>query len=241
MQTYYMARLSPLVQQLAKHVEDKSGISIDVCLDPKLNERGPLGQGMLSVDIESSRVTINTPTNEYFPDEAVFHELLHVRRFHVDGLPRLTLAEDEARNPSFQSGLTTLDNNIEHLSIVPIELRAYPARLDHWEANVHRMWNKDIPSIDCPMNRRIEAFINWAFIRHVLPSSPTRQVAISFMESHGLMDEAEDFSQFVIDHLDNKLAVIKMFFDTFPELPRDSAGVEYLNLYTGSTVHPIPA
>ncbi len=240
MQADYMARLSPVVQQFARHVEDVSGVSIDVCLDPELNKRGPFGNGMLKVEIYSNRVILHAPTNEYFPDGAVFHELLHISRFHLDGVPHLTLAEDEARNPSLERSLTTIDNDIEHLVIVPIELRAHPERLDHWETNVQGLWFREIPSINCPMNRRIETFMNWAFIKHVLPSSPTRHVAISFMKTHGLMDEAEDFSQFMIDHLDDKLAVIKMFFDTFPELPRNSAGVEYLNLYTGSTVQPIP-
>ena len=67
---------------------------------------------------EIENYTILTPQDK-FPDSSVLHELLHIRRFLVDGVPRLVVcAEYDPVDPSFETRVTKLDNNFEHLFIV---------------------------------------------------------------------------------------------------------------------------
>lgn len=89
MQPEYLARLSGPVQEFIREVEGKALMDIEVILDSKLNNGGPMGGGSLEIDITARRVLLFAPSNGYFPDGAVRHEVLHVQRFHVDGVPKL--------------------------------------------------------------------------------------------------------------------------------------------------------
>jgi hypothetical protein len=123
MQPEYLARLGGSVQNFVREVEQAGAVDIEVVLDSQLNGRGPGGQGILAVDIDARRNLLRAPTNGYFPDGAVRHEVLHVKRFHVDGVPKLALADAEEWDKGFSDALGDLDNAIEHVLIVPEELR----------------------------------------------------------------------------------------------------------------------
>jgi hypothetical protein len=56
-----------------------------------------------------------------------------VKRFHVDGVPKLTTAA-RGRGGISPDAMGHLDNAIEHVALVPWELRLLPERREHWEA-----------------------------------------------------------------------------------------------------------
>ena len=133
MQTEYLFLLSEPVQQFILEVEKSAGVDIKVIPDVKQNGGGSTGQGKLAIAINAQSIQLFAPTNGYFPDGSVRHEVLHVLRFHVEGVPKLVLAKDEEWDKRFSDGLGELDNVIEHIIIVPIELRFHPERRIHWE------------------------------------------------------------------------------------------------------------
>lgn len=147
MQPEYLARLSEPVQQFILEVEEGAGVDIKVILDPNQNEGGTTGQGNLAVVIKAQSIQLFAPTNGYFPDGAVLHEVLHVRRFHVEGVPKLALADNEAWDKGFSDALGALDNAIEHIVIVPVELQFRPERRKHWEAVLRNVCSElpDVP------------------------------------------------------------------------------------------------
>ena len=118
MQPEYLARLSGPVQEFIREVEGKALLDIEVILDSKLNNGGPMGGGNLEIDITARRVLLFAPSNGYFPDGAVRHEVLHVQRFHVDGVPKLAIADGAPCDKGFREGLAHLDNAVEHIVIV---------------------------------------------------------------------------------------------------------------------------
>lgn len=240
MQPVYRSRLSQAVQTFVDKVEAEAGLAIEVVEDAALNSGGPTGRGMLKVDIEASRVRLYAPTNGYFPDGAVRHEALHVHRLHVEGVPRLALAEDENWAPDFEQALVRVDNALEHLIIVPIELHHHPERREHWEAMMARAWKIDLSAAHSALDRRIGACLHWTFLRHVLPGSPAVDTAIAFMEAHDLRAEAESFGDEVVSRLTDKLSVVRIFFDRFHDVSRTRAAVEYLSNASGAKLYPIP-
>lgn len=240
MQLVYRSRLGQAVQTFIDEVEAESGLAIEVFEDASLNSGGPAGQGKLKVDIEAGRVRLYAPTNGYFPDGGVRHEALHVHRFHVEGVPRLVLAEDVDWAPDFERALVRVDNALEHLIIVPIELHHHPERRAHWEAVMARVWKVDLAAAPSALDRRIGACLHWTFLRHVLPDSPAVAIAIAFMEAHELRAEADSFGDEAVSRLADKLSVIQMFFDWFRDVSRTRAAVEYLSSLSGARLHPIP-
>jgi hypothetical protein len=236
MQPSYLTRLSAPVQEFVREMEQRASIDIHVLPDARLNRGGPFGQGNLEVLVEERRSFIFVPTNGYFPDGAVRHELLHVMRFHVDGVPKLTAAA-QGRSGMSQDALGHLDNAIEHIALVPWELRLHPERREHWEAVLQGVCSglSDVP----PEELNLALCIHWTFLRHVLPGSTPAETAKRFADEHRLFEMADRFAdQFLA--APSKEAAVQQLFATFPEMNKDLAALEYINSRTGTVRSPIP-
>ncbi len=237
MQPEYLARLSCPLQQFILEVEEGAGLDINVVLDPHQNEGGTTAQGKLAIVIKAQCVRLFAPTNGYFPDGAVRHEVLHVRRFHVDGVPKLVLADSEEWDERFSDALGALDNAIEHVFIVPSELQFHPDRRGHWEAV---MRNVCLGLPDVPVGERpLAVCLHWTFLQHVLPNSPSVEIARRLSEEHGLAEMADDFADRFMSVVGSKEEIVRLLFRTFPEIPQHRAAFEYINRATGTHQTPI--
>jgi hypothetical protein len=233
----YLARLSGPVQEFVREVEAKAHLDIEVVLDSTLNSGGPIGQGNLAVEITARRIQLFAPTNGYFPDGAVRHEVLHVQRFHVDGVPKLALA-DGAWDKRFSDVLAGLDNAVEHIVIVPVELQSHPERRPHWEALMSNVL-AELPF--APEGElRLAICLHWTFLRHVLPGSPQIEIARNFMNQRALAEDADAFADQFLSVAASKEEMVRVHFLTFPEIPKDRAALEFVNSVTGARQTPIP-
>jgi hypothetical protein len=238
MQSEYLARLGKPVQQFVLEVEEGAGVEISVILDPKQNKGGTTGQGKLAVVINAQSIQLFAPTNGYFPDGAVRHEVLHVRRVHVDGVPKLALADSEEGDEGFSDALGELDNAIEHVVTVPEELQFHSDRRKHWETVMQHVC---LALPDAPEGeRRLAVCLHWTFLRHVLPDSPAIEIARSFAKKHTLLELADHFADRFKAVAASKEELVRLLFDTFPEIPKDRAALEYINSMTGTCQKPIP-
>lgn len=238
MQSEYLARLSEPVQQLVLEVEEGAGVEINVILDLKQNHGGTTGQGELAVVVNAQSIQLFAPTNGYFPDGAVRHEVLHVRRFHVDGVPKLVLADNEKWDKGFSGALGALDNAIEHVVIVPEELQFHSDRRKHWETVMQHVCLAlpDVPEGE----RRLAVCLHWTFLRHVLPNSPAVEIARSFAKKHALLELADHFADRFKSVAASKEELARLLFLTFPEIPKNRVALEYINSVTGTCQKPIP-
>ncbi len=238
MQPEYLARLSGPLQEFIREVEGKALLDIEVILDSKLNNGGPMGGGNLEIDITARRVLLFAPSNGYFPDGAVRHEVLHVQRFHVDGVPKLAVADGAPWDKGFREGLAHLDNAVEHIVIVPVELQFHPERRTHWEALIGNVLS-DL-SFAPESERRVAVCLHWAFLRHVLPGSPQVEIARTFMNEYALAGEADAFADEFLSVAASKEEMARILFLTFPEIPKNRAALEFVNSVTGTRQTSIP-
>jgi hypothetical protein len=238
MQPEYLALLSEHVQQFIHEVEAGASLAIEVIPSLELDAEGPLGHGQLEIIVDAHRIQIFAPTNGYFPDGAVRHEVLHVHRFHVEGVPKIALADAMPWDRAYADSLTALDNAIEHLIIVPLELRLHPERRKHWEAMM-RIVCSGLPSVP-ESERRLAACLHWTFLRHALPNSPLVAFTRDFMVQHELLDMANRFADEFLALSSRKEEMVRILFHTFPEIPRHRAALEYINSKTGRRQTPIP-
>lgn len=238
MQTEYLDLLSESVQQFILEVEKGTGVDIKVSPQIKQNEGGTTGQGKLAIDISAQYIQLFIPTNGYFPDGAVRHEVLHVQRFHIEGVPKLALADDEDWDGRFSDGLCELDNAIEHVVIVPVELKFHPERLPHWEAV---MQNVCLNLHNIPEGERsLAVSLHWTFLRHVLPNSPSVDIVRNFAVDHDLLQIADEFADQFLAAIGSKEEIVRLIYRTFPEIPLNRAALEYINSITGTHQKPIP-
>jgi hypothetical protein len=237
MQQEYLLRLSEPVRNFVLEVEDAGGIKIHVLQDARLNNGGPSGSGNLEIIIEAQRVNLFAPTNGYFPDGAVRHEVLHVQRFHLDGVPKLALADAVDWDKPFSDALGQIDNAIEHIAIVPIEQEHHPERRTHWEAVMKNVCSNlhTVPDAE----RCLAVCLHWAFMSQVFPDTLNFQMLRDYASEFDLVDVATSFSeQFLASSKEDQVG---MLFAKFSDiLPRERAAIEYVNSVTGAKQFPIP-
>lgn len=238
MQQEYLLRLSESVRNFVLDVEHAAGIEIQVIRDARLNSGGPAGGGNLEVLINVQKIQLFAPANEYFPDGAVRHEILHVKRFHVDGVPKIALSDEVDWDKSFADAIGAIDNAIEHIVIVPIEMALHPERREHWEAVMSNVCSHlhAVPEAE----RCLAICLHWAFMHKVLPESPNFQILKNFAEEHGLKAEASNFSDQFLPS--SKEEMVRLLFSKFSDiLPSSRAALEYINSVTGTRQFPIPS
>lgn len=138
---------------------------IETHIDREIVVREVPMRNNLGCEIENT--TILVPENK-FPDSSVLHELLHIRRFIVDNVPQLVVCNAyNIINPKFESSVTKLDNNIEHLYIVPEELSLRPNRRTYWENSIKAaIKNQVTTGLDVSIHG-FDAVINYVFAKHI--------------------------------------------------------------------------
>ncbi|OAJ52612.1 hypothetical protein A6V37_09215 [Paraburkholderia ginsengiterrae] len=148
---------------------------------------------------------------------SVFHELLHLKRYFVDGMPKLVYCDDEhefeddddARTPQL---FASLDNQIEHLFIVPIELARYSCARGYWEERIGEVLKE-------PRLPDDGAVMVWEFIHRVLKGGGQSGAAQVQVDQRGLGEACDRFHQAVDE---SKEAATLCLFETFvpAKLPR---------------------
>jgi hypothetical protein len=217
------------VQSFVREVEEAANVDIQViCVDKPTDS--------LEVVISPQQCLLRIPRHgAYFPDGAVRHEVLHVKRFLVDGVPMLVLADaEEPDDYQLAAELRNLDNAIEHVLIVPEEIRLHPERRHHWEA----VMSSVCAGLCCiPAEDRAYALcMHWTFLRSVLPESPAIEVARECAVKHELLEVANRFAEEFISlaiaedlsPADCKEQLVSLVFSRFPNLPKARAELEYI-------------
>lgn len=102
--------------------------------------------------------------------------------------------------------------------IVPGELQHHPERRGHWDQVMARAWQPDFPAAPSELERRIGTSLHWTSLCHALPDSPTVQTAAAFMQGcEDLRADVDTFADQAFARLDHKVALVRLFFDRFPE------------------------
>lgn len=155
---------------------------------------------------------------------SVFHELLHLKRYFVDGVPKLIYCDDEhefeddddARTPRL---FARLDNQIEHLFIVPRELARYRSERRYWEARMGAL-------LTDPMLPDDGALVAWEFVHRVLKSGVLSDAAQAQVHQRGLGDACDRFHQAVEE---SKEAATLCLFETFAPAKLPRACLDYFD------------
>jgi hypothetical protein len=156
----YLDQLLPDTKSLLSLIETHIGKEVSVREDPRRNNLG----------CEIHNDTILAPEGK-FPDSSVLHELLHIRRFRIDGVPQLEVCDSfDYGDPSFGERVNKLDCNIEHLFIVPEEISHRPERVTYWEKlTAQAIENIENSGLDVNVNGG-DAILNWLFAKIVFVS-----------------------------------------------------------------------
>ncbi|MGU7778665.1 hypothetical protein [Burkholderia sp. PU8-34] len=227
MQAEYFNLLPAQLKDMIREIEHEIGFPIDVAVDPARArdlEDGPVPMAC-EVGPRVARLLISAA--DQFPPGAVFHELQHILRFLVEGVPCLVDCQDyELWNPEMGTALTRHDNALEHLVIVPRELEVFAERRAHWEAVIARVWAGIGAGEGSDVARRQLGMACWVFLQLVMPESPSVDSARRILQRSGAMESAERFCQALRPALVDKSAAIRVWFE-HQGIPLEMASLKY--------------
>lgn len=234
----YQVLLPAWLAAMVDELEAETALQIEVTVDPAQAKGRPDEPDPLACQMSASCARILVPAEGYFPAGSVLHELLHLQRVLVEGVPRLVVADtlsDELWSPRLVDSLVAQDNALEHLVIVPREMDLLPERRDYWEAKMVRVWG-DLAAagMGSLADRREAALANWFFLRHVLPGSPSTETAETVLASLGLMEAAEAGVAQMSPVLSDKVALTGAWFEV-AGIDRGLADFEYIDSRAGAT------
>jgi len=227
MQKTYLSQLPKDIQQIVLEIECQSNVEINVIVD---NDR----TGSLACKVNECEASIRVPAN-FFPESSVLHELLHIRRFLVEKVPQISLREDYF-NSRLDRIFTGIDTNLEHLVIVPEELKCRPKRNTYWVDAIRSKWaqlnqerfNNDFDNFD--------AAYDWVFIRHVLDDQDLLKEALSIIESAGLAGSANKLYDGLLENLSSKEEMVRICIDEF-DLHKQYMALDYFDSVNGQYTH----
>jgi hypothetical protein len=235
MQTEYLNRLGHVVRSLVKEIEAQIGFEIIVNVDAAEEQIPPSEHRSMRCEMDEYKAEISTASTEYFPDASVFHELQHIRRFLVEGIPKLLLCDDYERwEPDLEKAILRLDNNLEHLVIVPIELREFPERRAYWEerfkAQIGRLSTGGLSEADS----RMAASLVSASVQHLSLGRQVCKLADAMVQTLGAESLTGRFREVLAAKISSKEQLARATFDCF-ELPLPAACLEYIDTVHGSS------
>jgi hypothetical protein len=121
MDAKYYNGFSPDTQALVNEIEDALPGPITIELQP--------GRRNVGCDYVDSSWCILAPIRGNISEGSIIHELLHIRRFAVERVPRL---ETGLNYMQLSGSVRWMDNAIEHLFILQEEIERWPKRRGYW-------------------------------------------------------------------------------------------------------------
>ena len=222
MEKYYLIQLPEDVSNLVKKIEQKSGVEIKVKVCPSR-----ACKGTLACKVAKGKAQILIPSEDYFPESSVLHELLHIQRFHLYGVPIIIGADMNYLNGELIKVLAEIDNDLEHLIIVPEELKRRPKRKDYWVEKIQCALDKI--NSDNYKDKRDMIYLtlkNWIFIKHVLKDDELILTTRKLLEFFKLNDRASQLHDAIVLSLHSKEKIVKIMFNHFNK-PAKCASFQY--------------
>jgi hypothetical protein len=227
MKKTYLCRLGSEIQALVEDIERRSGIEICVETDDSRVGRNVGEPDPLACVIDESEARLLVPSSTELSDGPVLHELLHIHRFLVEGVPQISVCEDRW-TPHLEQVFAQLDNNLEHLVIVPLEIQRIPERHGLWVKKFRRVLSQvrdgKLPKAD----QKFLAIYGRFFVDYVLKDTTLLELSESILDTLGLQSEAEVFRQKIFSALSSKEAAIRVVVDLF-KLDPSLICLDYLN------------
>lgn len=227
MQKKYLALLPDDLQQRVLETEQAIGFQVEVVVDPNRARGIPGEADPMACKVEVGFARVLVAAADQFRPCSVFHELLHIRRFLVEGIPKLVICKDyEPWTPEIEKALVKHDNAFEHLVIVPLELQAYPEGREHWEGVMARVWEDIEAGRDDEVARRQMGLASWAFLQRVLPDSAAIPRARAILQASNDFEHAERFCETLFPLLGDKAVAIRAWFE-FLNVPLEMVSLKY--------------
>ena len=166
------------------------------------------------------------------------HELLHIQRWWVEGIPQVL---PNSRSAPSNVGVTSeIENSLEHLTIVPLESQFGFEPYEYWNSTARANWNRfDAAALDKFSLRKV-CLLGWLTIESLVTDEKVKRMAESKISSARLLQEAKLFRTKINKYRKAKEKQIAATVH-FLHIPKTQVEIVYFNVRNGTKfVKPVP-
>lgn len=230
-------RLPEKVQSLLKEVETWSALDVTITSNPNPPDpNDPFPEGPATrFSHDSAAIYLRSADSD---PHGILHELLHLKRYWIEQIPALTTTSDIAGNKRITD---QLDNELEHLVIVPLEANYGFEPFEHWNQIEESHWTKyPWPDATATFVRRRFCLMRWLSANMLVTREPVRDMARDCLVREGIWGEAEAFRKKVLRVLSHKPSLASAAV-RFLGLPHGDIALKQFDVRNRRLVyHPIP-
>lgn len=221
-----LSSLPVSVRALFREIEDFARLPIGIeknthppsSIDP--NPQSP------ATEVSHDKATIYLRTIKT-DSQGILHELLHIYRYWVEKIPRLIPVSNDNNNWGITSGI---ENDLEHLIIVPKEADYGYEPYSHWNYIVSANWSKyPWPDMTAPFARRRNCLLSWLYCANLVTDQKVREHVKACLENEGLFAEAERFRKKIDTTIGHKPSALSTAV-RFLKIPRNDVKMVYLDV-----------
>ncbi|MCK5746902.1 MAG: hypothetical protein KAH44_11840, partial [Oricola sp.] len=177
------------VLNLLHEIEQFAGIRVEFWLYPE--DSIPDGSNpfaaTLQVHRDAADILVRDPDRT--TSQQVLHELLHLQRYWMEGVPQVVPVGTDPGNWDITS---QIENVLEHLVIIPRERERGIDSFPYWRENLCGFWKSyPWPNLQNDFARRKNALLSWLQLEDLEPSIELRTIAENALRSEGLLTEAK--------------------------------------------------
>jgi hypothetical protein len=230
MKALYKDSLPATAQDLVDRIEGFAKREIEVVVDPlaevSSTDPNPTRPAM-TVTENWARITLPTPS---FEPNGILHEVLHIERHWVDGIPQVEPAHPDAPKNNW-TVTSSIENSLEHLIIVPREeqygFNPYP----YWARTERALWEKyPWPTLD-PFARRMHALFGSLAVFNLSKDEELIALARHCLKQDGMLKESIRFNRLVKDVLHTKEKMLRLGVEHLG-IPKAETRLRYIDIRT---------
>uniref|UniRef100_A4WTB6 Uncharacterized protein n=1 Tax=Cereibacter sphaeroides (strain ATCC 17025 / ATH 2.4.3) TaxID=349102 RepID=A4WTB6_CERS5 len=174
----------PSVHEVLARIEAQSGRAVQFLDAHRLKASGIENPGLDASLVNEFGAFVTVENGDAIDANAVTHELLHVHRYVVEGVPQMDAALDVGHDVEL---MASIDNVLEHLIIVPREKEHGFNPDPHWSAQLIQTFTRnDYRSAD---HKRAGYLLGWT-VTSYCTDQHARAVGLEALQSLGIQREA---------------------------------------------------
>lgn len=232
MREEYLKQSPDQVLALVDEIEKFSGREIAVHPNPRpVSPTDPNPEAM-GCAVSESRAEIyyrNTNVDVH----GFTHELLHIRRWWVKGIPQILPTSSSAES---NVGVTSeIENSLEHLTVVPQEAQFGFEPFEYWNRTSLANWKGFNADTFDKFALRKNILLGWLTINNLVNDPEVKQLAERKIISAGYLREAKLFQRKIDKYSRSKekqLSVVVHFL----RIPRSEVEMVYFDVQNGRRI-----
>ncbi len=232
MRAEFLKPLSDQVIALVNEIENFSGREITVHPNPHpVSPTDPNPDG-LACSVSESRAEIYY-RNANLDPKGLVHELLHIHRYWVKGIPQILPPSGSAENNIKVT--SQIENSLEHLTIVPQEAQFGFEPFEHWNRTSLANWEGFDGATYNKFALRKNCLLGWLIINNLVTDPEVKQLAERKIISAGYLQEAKLFQRKINKYSKSKekqLSVVVHFL----RIPRNEVEIVFFDVQNGKRI-----